>query len=315
MVSPKVDDEPRIIKDALSSPDSNKWKMAMEEELNPMRDNHVWDWLIFHKEGKQLGTNGFNSVRVILAIVAHMDLELHQMDVKATFLNGDLSEEIYMTQLMGYVVKGQEQKGVVALVELLQVVSLKEVIKKLKTDKLESRSSKGRFVGYPEHYKGYYFYFPYNQRVLVSRDAIFLEKEFLQGRGIEKKIELEEVYSKAQIDPNEEVNPNVVGPHETHKSNRVSRPPERYGLVMEEIQEAFLYGDNGQDIDPINYKEAMSDIDSKKWLEAMQSEMKSMYSNQVWTLVDPLEGIVLIGCKWIYKRKIGLDGKVQTFKA
>ena len=38
---------------------------------------------------------------------------------------------------------------------------------------------------------------------------------------------------------------------------------------MEEIQEVFLYGDSGQDVDPTNYKEAMSDIDSKKWLEAM----------------------------------------------
>jgi len=58
----------------------------------------------------------------------------------------------------------------------------------------------------------------------------------------------------------------------------------------------------------------MSDIDSKKWQEAMQLEMESMHSNQVWTLADPPEGIVPIGCKWIYKRKIGLDGKVQTFK-
>ena len=52
----------------------------------------------------------FNSIRVILAIVAHMDLELHQMDVKIPFLNCDLSEEIYMTQPAGYVVKGQAQK-------------------------------------------------------------------------------------------------------------------------------------------------------------------------------------------------------------
>ena len=43
--------------------------------------------------------------------------------------------------------------------------------------------------------------------------------------------------------------------------------------------------------------------------------MDSMYANQVWTLVDPLEGIVPIGCKWIFKRKIGVDGKVETFKA
>ena len=36
--------------------------------------------------------------RVIMALVAHFDMELHQMDVKTVFLNGDLNEEVYMMQ-------------------------------------------------------------------------------------------------------------------------------------------------------------------------------------------------------------------------
>ena len=40
-----------------------------------------------------------------------------------------------------------------------------------------------------------------------------------------------------------------------------------------------------------------------------------MYSNQFWTLVDAPDGVKPIGCKWIYKRKRGIDGKVETFKA
>ena len=47
----------------------------------------------------------------------------------------------------------------------------------------------------------------------------------------------------------------------------------------------------------------------------MNTEMESIYSNQVWTLVDVPNGVKSIGCKWIYKRKRGIDGKVKTFKA
>ena len=38
----------------------------------------------------------FTSIHPILSIVAYLDLELHQMDVKTAFLNGVLDEEIYM---------------------------------------------------------------------------------------------------------------------------------------------------------------------------------------------------------------------------
>ena len=47
---------------------------------------------------------------LILAIIASMDLELHQIDVKTTFLNGELDEEICMEQLVGFVIQGQEHK-------------------------------------------------------------------------------------------------------------------------------------------------------------------------------------------------------------
>jgi hypothetical protein len=40
-----------------------------------------------------------------------------------------------------------------------------------------------------------------------------------------------------------------------------------------------------------------------------------MYSNNVWSLVKAPNGIIPIGCKCIYKRKRGVDGKVETFKA
>ena len=47
--------------------------------------------------------------RIIMALVAHYDLELHQMDVKTAFLNRDLEENIYMAQPKGFVMEGKER--------------------------------------------------------------------------------------------------------------------------------------------------------------------------------------------------------------
>ena len=52
----------------------------------------------------------FASIQLILVIAANLNLELYQMDVKTAFLNGELDEEIYMDQPIGFVTKGQELK-------------------------------------------------------------------------------------------------------------------------------------------------------------------------------------------------------------
>jgi hypothetical protein len=46
-----------------------------------------------------------------MTLVAHYDLELHQMDVRTAFLNGDLEENIYMAQPKGFIVKGTKNMG------------------------------------------------------------------------------------------------------------------------------------------------------------------------------------------------------------
>ncbi|PKI31421.1 hypothetical protein CRG98_048188, partial [Punica granatum] len=61
------------------------------------------------------------------------------------------------------------------------------------------------------------------------------------------------------------------------------------------------------DDEPTTYAEAVIGLDSKKWLKAMRSEMESMYTNQVWTLVDPPEGAKPIRCKWVFKKKTDMD--------
>ena len=50
----------------------------------------------------------YSSIQILLALVAQYELELDHLDVKIAFLHGELEEEIYMSQPMGF--KLQERK-------------------------------------------------------------------------------------------------------------------------------------------------------------------------------------------------------------
>ncbi|GJT41046.1 retrotransposon protein, putative, ty1-copia subclass [Tanacetum coccineum] len=64
-----------------------------------------------------------------------------------------------------------------------------------------------------------------------------------------------------------------------------------------------------------NYKAALLDPESNKWLNAMNVEMQSMKDNEVWDLVDlPLIGKA-VGSKWLFKKKTDIDGAVHIYKA
>ncbi|GJZ33744.1 retrotransposon protein, putative, ty1-copia subclass [Tanacetum coccineum] len=67
--------------------------------------------------------------------------------------------------------------------------------------------------------------------------------------------------------------------------------------------------------EPPNYKAALADPESDKWLEAMNTEMQSMKDNQVWILVELPPNGRTVGSKWLFKKKTDMDGNVHTFKA
>jgi hypothetical protein len=48
-----------------------------------------------------------DSFRIVMALVAYCDLELHQMDIKTAFLNGYLQESAYMAQPKGFIIEGK----------------------------------------------------------------------------------------------------------------------------------------------------------------------------------------------------------------
>ena len=142
--------DPKSYHEAVTCPQSEKWKHAMNEEMQSMSINNVWElvelpdncraigckWVFKTKKDAngnierfkaRLVAKGFtqkegidfnetfspvstkDSFRIIMALVAHYDLELHQMDVKTAFLNGDLIEEVYMHQPEGFRVGGNDK--------------------------------------------------------------------------------------------------------------------------------------------------------------------------------------------------------------
>ena len=96
-------------------------------------------------------------------------------------------------------------------------------------------------------------------------------------------------------------------PQEPRRSIRVRKKPDFY-LGLHEISVMDTE-------DSLTFHEAMNRDDSQSWYEAMKSKMQSMYDNQVWDLVDLPQGKKVIQNKWVFKRKINMDGNMATYKA
>jgi hypothetical protein len=87
----------------------------------------------------------------------------------------------------------------------------------------------------------------------------------------------------------------VVIPNELVRRSQQERRfaiPDYYETYLSED----LY-DIGKVDDPSSFKEAIAHKNSDKWIEAMQDELKSMSTNQVYDLVEIPNGVKLVGCK------------------
>jgi len=192
-------------------------------------------------------------------------------------------------------------------------------------DKLANKSEKCLFIGYPQKSYGYLFYRPTNNVVFVARRGVFRERELIAKEVSGSNIDFEEIQeSNDEIpDVGTSIQPEVEIPVEPvdeslplRRSARVSHPPEFYGLHITAEGDTLISDRTLVNLDePANYKEAMEGLEAAKWKEAMDSEIQSMYDNQVWNLVDQTPGRKTVGCKWIFKKKTDMDGNVHTFKA
>ena len=79
-------------------------------------------------------------------------------------------------------------------------------------------------------------------------------------------------------------------------SRRVVREPERYGMYNT-FGHTYTTVIDEFDDDPASYSKAMASFEANLWQKAIDAEIQSMYSNGIWTLIDPPKGIKPIGCK------------------
>src|SRR4051812_17717140 len=146
----------------------------------------------------------------------------------------------------------------------LKVWGCDAYVKKLQPEKLEPKSEKCVFIGYPKETIGYTFYLRSEGKIFVAKNVSFLEKEFLSKGVSGRKVELDEVLplepecSVAQenvpvvpTSTGEEINDDDQGTsnqvaNELRRSTRTRSTPEWYGNPVLEI----MLLDNGE---PSNY--------------------------------------------------------------
>ncbi|GKB83459.1 retrotransposon protein, putative, ty1-copia subclass [Tanacetum coccineum] len=166
----------------------------------------------------------------------------------------------------------------------------------------------------------YFKVWGYENKVLVAWNAEFLKNSLItkEASGNLEDFEIiQEEDTHPSIDTSlhhEEDDLEIDEPQSDiiliRRSTRTRHDPDRMCLYID-VEEHKL-GDLGE---PANYKAALLDSESDKWLNAMNVEMQSMKDNKVWDLVELPPNGKTIGSNWLFKKKTDTDGAVQTFKA
>ncbi|RDX86058.1 hypothetical protein CR513_32655, partial [Mucuna pruriens] len=104
--------------------------------------------------------------------------------------------------------------------------------------------------------------------------------------------------------------PQKVSLRKSIKERRHAIPDDYIIFLQEHEDDIGLTKD-----DSINFYQAMQNSNSKKWIDSMKDEMKSMQDNDVYDLIELLEGVKSIGCKWIFKTKKDPKDNIERYNA
>ncbi|KAL0433701.1 UNVERIFIED_CONTAM: Retrovirus-related Pol polyprotein from transposon RE1 [Sesamum latifolium] len=98
---------------------SEKWRRAMDAEMEAIQKNNTWELTELPKGAKKYGVDytelfapvaRIETVRLVLAFTAQRGWTIYQLDVKSTFLHGELTESVFVEQPRGYIQRGKEGK-------------------------------------------------------------------------------------------------------------------------------------------------------------------------------------------------------------
>nr|GEX93538.1 hypothetical protein [Tanacetum cinerariifolium] len=156
------------------------------------------------------------------------------------------------------------------------------LVKRDTPDKLQQRSVECIFVGYPKETIGYYFYFPPENKIVVARYAEFFKKNLITQEASGRAVELEETQDE-DTSPSENTSEHLVEAESLKPQEyvapicrpvRINRDPECLCLNVEVAEHSL------EDLNkPTNYKAALSDLESAKWIDFINVKMQSMKDN------------------------------------
>ncbi|VFQ62999.1 unnamed protein product [Cuscuta campestris] len=129
-------------------------------------------------------------------IISIKDKSLSVYRKNVSYANANMTNELYVLDLdmPVYNIPAKRNKPNGLNQTYLWLCSCEAYVKRLMTNgKLDAKSDKCFFVGYPKKTRGYSFYHPIDKKVFVACNGVFLEKEFLSNATSGRKIELEEI--------------------------------------------------------------------------------------------------------------------------